>query len=72
MKAILIAAVILLAGCSNQDVVKTSEGTFRKIRERSALNKYGAFDIELWAKDGVPTNKYVFRRSGDTFFQMNP
>ncbi len=58
--------------CSaSKKVVKDETGVYRLIR-RESKDASGVIDIELWSKDGVPTNKYVYMKrtlyNGDKIF----
>lgn len=62
-KSLSLLLVFILAACSQtppQVVVKTEDGTFRQIRPEGKLDKSGAYEIAIWAKDGVSTNEYVY------------
>lgn len=45
-----------------QTIVVNASGRYRLIRPESIPDATGLRDIELWSKDGVDTNQYIFRR----------
>ena len=91
MKYITLLIVTIMLGCSpaptkqsdstppvKQEIVITdSTGTYRQIRPEGPPNEYGARDMELWSKDGVSTNQYIYAKrvfsNGDIMFtRMQP
>lgn len=78
--------VIGLVGCSKpvptvtetpatpppQKTMTIGTNVYRLFRPEGEPNEYGARFIELWSKDGVPTNEFVYMRTvfanGDSHF----
>jgi hypothetical protein len=63
--------LFILIGCHNPHVTVDKTGTYRLLRAESK-DASGIIDIELWSKDGVSTNKYVYMKrtlyGGDIVF----
>jgi hypothetical protein len=55
-------------------VIENDQGKFTLIREQGQPNEAGAFDVELWEKEGIDRRRQVFLRSltGDRFTAANP
>ncbi len=55
--------LFLLCACSPEPItMTTAQGTFILIRPEGPIVN-GVRDIELWQKEGVSTNQYVYMRS---------
>lgn len=53
-------------------IVTDDTGTYRLIRAQGPLLPSGAYDIALWAKDGVDQTQWVFMRLISGAFQQIP
>lgn len=69
MKKIILAAIIFFSSCKSEQSgdksisVTNSDGIYRLIRPEGKPNALGAKDVEIWAKDGVSTNDFVYLKS---------
>lgn len=72
----MVFTLVGMLGCKKSDVTQDQTGTYRLIRPESR-DAQGLISIEIWAKDGVPTNRFVYARrimadGGSVFTRMLP